>query len=287
MNRGGQGAQQTGFTIVETLIVLAVTSILLVSTMLMVSGRQNKADFLVGSRLLRQELQTQISQVVSGRNTKMTSVQCTRDGLTDAPKVVTGAGDLQGKNSDCIMVGTVLLLGTAQRELITTAQGTLTSYPLAGLRVNSVTQEEADSIAQTKPTAVYAGGSGVSKYKNGLEYYGAKQTIGGVTSTSLSTQPFVIYAVISLQGNASTSQSVSIPQIDLYPPAAIPAWGMAGNDEANINASRPTNPNLTYDKVELCYASGGTNQSVLYTLGSVAKGSQVSMDIKDGGQCGW
>ncbi|MCA9318969.1 type II secretion system protein [Candidatus Saccharibacteria bacterium] len=287
MNRGGQDTRCRGFTIVETLIVLVVTSSLLVSTILLLGGRQNKTDFLVGSRQLRQELQTQMSQVVSGRYTKTNSIQCTRDGATGAPKIVIGAADSQGKSSDCIFIGTAILLGAAQAEAEASPNHTYTSYPLAGLRVNSATLEEASSINEAKPTAVYVGGSGVSRYKNGLEYYGAKGTIGSITTFLPASAPFVVYAVVSLNGNSSINQSVSAPQIDLYPPAIVPAWGSGTNDEDNLNNSRPTDPARLYEQVELCFASGGTNQSVLYTLGSAANGSQVSMDIKNGGTCGW
>ena len=48
MNRGGRNTSIQGFTIVETLIVLAVTSALFFAATLYINGQQNRTDFQVG-----------------------------------------------------------------------------------------------------------------------------------------------------------------------------------------------------------------------------------------------
>jgi len=99
-----------GFTIAETMIVLAVTGLLFASTALLVVGRQNKVEFQTAVNDFQQQLQQIINETSSGYFPNGGGFSCNASSVNH---VVTfsSAGSAQGTNSGCIFLGKVIQFG--------------------------------------------------------------------------------------------------------------------------------------------------------------------------------
>lgn len=77
-----------GFTIVEALIVLAVTGVLFVSIIGVVSGKQSKAQFTQGINSIRDEIEQVINEVQSGYYPEVDTAQGTKQDYMTIGKVI-------------------------------------------------------------------------------------------------------------------------------------------------------------------------------------------------------
>lgn len=104
--QGGQNKQSLGYTIVEVLIVLAVSSFMFVIAANFINGRQERAAFAEGSNDLASALSSLLDQVVDGHYSDI-PLTCTPSG--GGLDVNYGAvGTQQGTHEDCVFLGKVM-----------------------------------------------------------------------------------------------------------------------------------------------------------------------------------
>ena len=95
-----------GFTIVETMIVLAVSAMIFLSMVGMVSGQQGKAQFKNAVYNVAADIQTAISQVSSGYYPLSPSQFSCGVGSDGAPALTGSASSAdRGTNKDCTFIG--------------------------------------------------------------------------------------------------------------------------------------------------------------------------------------
>lgn len=94
-----RGGKPLGYTIVEVLIVLAVSGLMFVIAANFISGKQGKTSFQQGSNELVSRLQTVITDVNDGRYTDI-PFTCTKAGASIS---ITGAAS--ATNPDCVLLG--------------------------------------------------------------------------------------------------------------------------------------------------------------------------------------
>lgn len=94
--------KQTGFTIVETLIVIAVTGALFLSTSLLVSGQISRYHYRSSMFQLQSVIQSQLNSVQSGYFPDSALKKCDDSILDDI--------NLLGTSTDCVIVGKKLTL---------------------------------------------------------------------------------------------------------------------------------------------------------------------------------
>lgn len=262
MKQGGDRKKPGGFTIVETLIVLAVTGLLFVSAVLLINGRQARTQFQTSINNLAQQVQQVINETQSGYYTGSNSFSCT----SSAGSVTLSAGS--AVNGQCVFVGKVLQFGTAADP------SQLVTYPVVGSKGTNTT------IAATNPVAVYDSASGVDassvlNMQYGLTPVGSGGSWGmyynGVAANQTGAMGFLAgdssgnFASLDASGAgySSGSQQVSLyavknTQPDMDKPSMVSA----------INAHAPL-PNLVpATSVSVCVASGSTNQSGRLTVSS-------------------
>ena len=260
MKQGGDRKNTGGFTIVETLIVLAVTGLLFVSAVLLINGRQNKTQFQTAINNLVQQVQQVINETQSGYYAGSNNFSCT----STAGAVNLAPGNTV--NGQCIFVGKVLQFGTR------TDPGQLIVYPLVGSRGSNM------AIAATNPVAAYDAANGVDAssvvtMQNGLTPVGSGGSWGmyynGTPASQTGAMGFIAgdnsgnFASLDSSGAgfSSGSQQVSLYAVknstpDMDKPSMVSA----------INVHAPA-PNLVpATAVSVCIASGTTNQSGLLTV---------------------
>ena len=280
MNKGGNPnggftwlSQMTaGFTIIETLIVLAVTSALLVSAFAVINGRQNKTEFMTAINDTAQQMQQIINETASGYFPNNNSFTCVKSG--SGPSISPGGGIGQGTNTDCIFLGKVVQFGLGA------SPEQYAVHSIAGLR-------SATDIVTAKPVDVYNNNVTdilvTQNLENGLtvdhmtyDALGGGSGIDTAGAAILAGDSTGSFATANASGLNSGSQ-----QFSLY--AVKPTKVNAGGDTistmaAKINSNSP-NTFQHASRVQICLSSGTTNQSGLITIGDSASGSQLTVDL--------
>ncbi len=274
MKRGGLADSAQGFTIVETLIVLAVTSMLFVSVALLINGRQNRTDFLVGVRSLQQQFQQIINETISGYYPNNGNFSCS---VAGPPLSIISGSTAQGKNQDCIFAGKAIVVGGAAHL------NNYSAYPLAGRRaINGAdvkTPQEARVTAIAQSTAnPQAPVVGLVKLPNNLVYSKARLA----NSPSWTTGTFAVAFLSSFGNFQGTINTTGSQQLNL---ASYSSWSSSMSDADNINTEANRGA-LQYpiasSGVEYCFNSGGTAQSVII---AISAGLAVTTNVKTGLNC--
>jgi len=246
--------KNAGFTIVETLIVLAVTSALMVAFMITMGGKQARTEFAVGSRQLLRTFQSQIGQISSGNYDK------TFTGCSGTASVIFGGGATDmGSSSGCVYLGKSFVLGGAP--------DVLRSYVVAGLR----TPAQENSITSYSPTVPPLNTS--TRLPAGFSFENGKIDYGDGTNVTWSNTQARAFWVLRDVSSISDA-SASIQPLAVYGAAASYTWSGA-TLRANINAA----PLTTVSKVQLCFR-GGTGKFVVLSVGQ-SGGATVTSEVKD------
>lgn len=251
-------SKYAGFTIIEVLLVLAISSMLVAAALIYIGGRQSKTEFMTASNDLQQGLQQVINETSSGY-------------YPDSGKdcVVAGAGSLnftsastQGTNQACIFLGKVLYLGPANPT------DRLQVLSVAGRRLDA-TGAEISSIASAYPTAMDVVTD--IQLHNGLTY-----AWGG---SSANTQGFALGIFQDLATSSDPGQS-GTQSMGLYDFSNTSSWG--SNVKAGINSNPAGIKKVTAGDRRFCMASTETDQSVLYVVDASL---HVTMQVKNGKTC--
>lgn len=283
-------SSQGGFTVVETMIVLAVTGLMVMGAILLVSGQQNRVEFQQSIQDVQARIQEAVNEVGAGYYPSRNNLICQRS--AGAVSLSTGNRE-QGTNTGCIFLGKALQFGESSPN----GSG-LVVHTIAGLEDNSnglaageASLDDADptSVARglaTNSSATFPDASVTGPVLYGLTpvdmYYfegATRRTIGAV-------------AFVNGLGRYEDSQLLSgTQQVDVIPvngSGPVTTGGFTTEkrrvvDAINTNlAASPKNPT---SGVRICFASGGTRQSGLITIGSSSRGPSVTLDIKGSVDC--
>lgn len=274
--KGGNKAR--GFTIVETLIVLAVTGALFAAIAVTLSGRQQKTQFQQAINNVHSQIQEVINEVSTGFYPNTGNFTC--DAAATGP-VFTATPSPQGENPDCTFIGKVMQFGVGTND-----PEQFNVYSLAGLRRDSSGNEvrtygrpnstAAEPSVLTRPGTVQA---------NRLQY--GLSTLR-VTYPSSAANASAFAFVNSLEG-ASLSGA---QQVRLLPVRGITLGMTQSAAQPLINSyfkgNNTNNPDAditTTDSVSICFVSGGTDQSGLITIGSNGRQLSVTLAIKGNRTC--
>ena len=262
MKKGGRLASASGFTIVETLIVLAVSSTLFVVAGTMISGRQAKTEFQVGSRDIQTKIQQVINETKSGYYGTESTSSCSQNGTPPPGLAFTASGAL-GSRGNCVFIGKALVFSGS----------TMYIFPLAGLR--QVSGMDAPNAKAALATAI------PSSSQRYVFPYGTELVGSAVDDDSLVPGIHGFAVLTSFSG----TQTLGGQTFGLH------AFTSSFTDEAGIETTinseitqNDTNSYRPISKATLCIKSGGTNQSVKVTIGG-DNGTAVSTEMKGNTTC--
>jgi len=245
-----RGLDNKAYTIVEVIIVLAVSSALLVSALLLVGGQQNKTQFNQSVRDIEQQVQDIINNVATGYYSRSTDFTCSNNAgiLT----ISVGHSDL-GSNKDCLFIGRIVQFNVGGNG------ENLAVYNIVGLRENG--GEAITDLALAQPT-ILTGTTEHRTLKYGLRAINCG--VGAVGFISTLGQPS--------GGNLeSGSQNVEL--------RSVTNVGCGGNELSNVFFSA-----APVDEVKVCFNSGGTNQYADLIIGGSGRQTSTQLDIRSG-QC--
>lgn len=276
MNRGRQRSFSIGgYTVVETLIFLAVTSFIFISAVLLISGRQARAQFQSGVRGFETRLADVANDVGTGYYRNSGSTRQCSEGV-NGPQFSTVNTNL-GTNQNCVFVGTVIKLGDGgNRE-------SFLQFTMAGLRQSGT--DNVTSLAQAKPQ-VLDNGAGFPSVPIGSGIQVSCIAVEGVSGGACLTQNAAIGFFSSFEGASLTGEGGGAVQADVISYGSLISLtdtqatatsalnGFTGYGSSNLNR-----------QITICLV-GGANQYALVKLGGDASSSlAVTSEIKEGSSC--
>lgn len=269
-----------GYTLLEVMIVLAVSGALMVSALAVISGQRQKTEFNQAIRDIDSQIQDVINDVSTGYYANTGNFSC--DGSSGRPRLQTAASDSSGANRDCIFIGRVMQFGVAG-----SAGEKFNIFNVVGLRqaLSGGALTNSTTVAQARPTAMAPATGSSSSYPNSTEkktlQYGLSLVSMKVGSQDIGAVGFFgsLVPINSNGGNllsgAQTVQVVPIPNSSLDTTARAAVDTINAMDTASLNIN-PTSG------VVLCFQSGGTNQYGLITIGSNARRLTTTTSIQTG-----
>jgi prepilin-type N-terminal cleavage/methylation domain-containing protein len=268
--------KQSGFTVIEVLIVLAVTAFIFVMAAWQISGRQNRTAFEVAIREVHSQIQKVVNEVSSGFYPSFNNISCL--GTPTGPSITLAAGSEQGVNQDCIAMGKVI-----QFRVAGTDPEQFRVYTIAGLRLNPDDNTESDSPADARPKVIAPSSSNPNVPDNSVRetlqsgttthsvVWGAGAgTAVGAIAFSQSMGSFGSSGV--LQSGAHRVEVAAVDTTTLNMTSQVAAEAINSNW-----ASSTFNP---ADGIRICFNSGTTDQSGLVTIGSKGRDLSVSLDVR-------
>lgn len=97
--------KNTGFTIVEVMIFLAVSGVLMASALLLVNGQQQKTQFAQAIREIDAQIRDIMNDVASGVYNNTGDFRC--EIVDDGPPRIEAGANRQGANVGCVFIGRV------------------------------------------------------------------------------------------------------------------------------------------------------------------------------------
>ena len=278
----------SGFTIVETMVVLVVTGALFVAIAATLAGRQNAAQFTHAIQSVQSQLQQTIDQVSAGFYPTQDNFIC----ADNAGSVqITAGSNSQGTNQDCVFLGKVIQFGVQNTD-----PEQYQVYTIAGLR--TATAGATSPFQSASPTVIGVSGSYATYSTTQALEYGLttlwirsnKNSTCTAANCSIGAIGFLMEPG-DLVSSSTTGYSSGAQQIDLVP---LPGTGLAQStsqavpyiestlSDTTLTADAPINPS---NGVQLCFVSGGTNQSGLITIGGSGRQLLVTLSIKTNKTC--
>lgn len=281
----------SGFTILEVMIVLAVTAIIFFMSITFIQGKEAYNQFLVAINNVEAQLNEDINNVRDGSYILPNNISCTPGSNTSSltsssPSVISGSnsqGSSQGSNTGCIFVGDAIKLNSNKME----------NYIIVGnqfgvLLPGNLNPSPNYGIEDSNPTLVPSSVAPplTQYFENGLTlvdacHYYPPSTNSLCKLAQIQDLGGIILGIVGSTAQQSQVNIVSDGNLNLNSPNFI--------SETESFIAPPTNPNnnsydgrhfaSTTDNFELlCFKAGGINDSALFTVGG-NNSSSVSYKI--------
>jgi prepilin-type N-terminal cleavage/methylation domain-containing protein len=270
------GKTPLGYTIVEVMVVLAVSGIMFLIAATFINGKQEKASFTEGVNDMASTLQNIVTQVESGQYSDINLNTCT---FTTASKTVTFgplAGSGQGTNQDCVFLGKLVYFSY---DAPAPQSANYEVFSMAGGRV--------DGGGNPITTPSDAGATVIDSLTS-QQTVPQNLLIRNVTviDTSVSPLPQASYGIGFLQSpsvDVANSLTNGASNVGLY---YVPGLGPnhAVNVNTIINSGGGANVK-TAQRVDICLSDG--TQYAEVTLGTNNAGnsqSNLNVDVKMDGK---
>ena len=205
---GGKNREPLGYTIVEVLIVLAVSGLLFVMAANFISGRQGKTAFNQGVNEMTSRLQGMVNDVSDGNYSDLPA-SCAFNG-TNTVTNSGGAGPPHGENPQCVFLGKLIhftgKIPTHTYEILSVAGGRLDTAGKPIVNLNGPNNADPKVLAdyviiksdvpqqlEVKKVLVNDGSGNVESYAFGFfQTQGSFDSKGRVASGSQSLQIYFL-----------------------------------------------------------------------------------------------
>jgi type II secretory pathway pseudopilin PulG len=280
MNRG-KGQVKThvgGYTIVETLIFLAVSAAMFIAAMAFVSGQQNRAQFVNAVHDFEQQLTDISNNVSTGYYEYPSGLTCNVDASNTPQPGAAGSGK-------CILVGVAIKLGEGGDD------ESYSTVTLVGSKVNSA-GIDVHNLEEARPVPVSTSVS-TKKLLSGAKVGCIERDSSGCVSTNAAIGFFT-----KLTGSVTEDTGKNnIIRTDLLPYFTVNLGDDMSGTLSKISANTAgvdyrtagvlANPaNMNPQSLTICLIGDATNQHAQIKISGATTGSlSITTDISGGTAC--
>jgi type II secretory pathway pseudopilin PulG len=270
------GPRAEGFTVVETLIVVAVMGAMLLMAALFINGRQAKTEFQQGVRTMQQQIQQVMSDVASGYYPNNDAISCTQVGSN--PQVRTTTPQEQGTNQDCMFVGRVIQFDVGPAD-----PQEYNIYSIAGLR--TAVSGTGLNLADVSPIVIASSNGDPDTpdlFDNKVMPFGLK--VDRVVSTDASGASTDIGSIGFTSNLSSLDASDKNQRVDVLP---IPNTQLGKPQSSEVNKINSKLPSATANPAKgiVVCISGGSGQFATLNIGGEGRQLSVSSTITSTAAC--
>lgn len=268
--KGGKNKQPLGYTIIEVMIVLAISGVMFLIASVFISGKQQRAAFSQGVNDTASQIQSLIEQVTDGSFSDA-HVNCTLDSNGNPNQG--GGGTGQGTNAPCTFLGKMLHFqggNSSQYEVFT----------LAGAR-NDSGGNPVTSLAAANPTAIDqpAFSSQSLTVQGSIAQNLTVHKISEVDAGTGATSGYYAFGFVQnppLDNNGSIAQGT--PTVSIVYSPNVAATGLSEMAAASgINSSL-----LTASSASICLTDG--SRYALINIGEpAAPGNELTVNVQNTG----
>jgi type II secretory pathway pseudopilin PulG len=302
MNGGKPVVNPLGFTILEVMVVLAVTLIILGSAIIAISGRTQTAIFMQQVNEVQSQLQAIMNNVSTGTfSTQPIYCNVNSGNFSFSLTPVTDTGD-------CIYLGDALLFTQSNqyfgfeifgaREAISNSGNLSATYGDAQPTIPSTPPSMDELVTSTSldnelvPTAMKymtTAGQAFSASTNNTDMVAfmydpiASGTTGNLSSNTSSGAVGV--NIIPVEDSAKpTDHQITTPSGALGYASSVVNVSSSGSNQYPLASTAASLENPA-GGVGICFQSQSTNQSVLYTLGGSGRNTSIENQVFSGANC--
>ncbi len=278
---------ELGFTIIETIIFLAVSSALVMTAIATLSGQQRKTEFNQGIRDIESQLRDVVNDVSTGLYENGVGFSCSVP--PSGRPTFTSTSAPQGSNSGCLIIGRVVQFapGGDKAKFVT--------YNVAGRqKTSTIPIRDVQGYSEAFPTAIAPSttspipGNPIPDTSVTFDLpYGITMEKMCYTSATCVTAESTAFGIFSGFGSSSGGNLLSgIAGFNLLPLSSTTPSETKLQMVDSINAITDTNnaDQNPSNGVILCFKSGGTNQYGKITIGGNSRQESLTLDIL-GGTC--
>ncbi len=274
-----QISSKKGFTIIEVMIVLAVTMVLFFMATQFISGKEQYNTFKISINNLQSEFKQILDNVANGYYPPQ-NFSCT-PGNNTPPTIISSSNSSQGSNWGCIFLG----------DAVQVQPSRLVKYPIIGNNNNSTGSNATSLINDSSSAAIspliepsyYQYTNGLTAVCMQVSFNSVSNSCSNVPSRNGNSAPIVGFAVGI---GAVSSQSNQALQM-------IPISGSNLNiSQANFISDFNPGPNNSHFNaqillggIQICFASGGSNNSALFQIGGAGSVNNVTYFIYNNRTC--
>lgn len=300
-------SSNSGYTIVEIMIFLAVSGLLAATTLSMVSGRQNNAEFNQSVREMDATIRDVINDVSTGYYPNSDKVKCQKGAIVGDPVILAEfPGTKQGTNSECVNIGKVI-----QFAPLGTNNTGIRVHTIAGHRLKPGATSEVASVIEAKGKVIAKGTVAADStvpddyedysFGGSINISNVRYTYTGPAPTTRDTAAIGLFTTFSsYSGSFLSTGSSNTNLIPIASNTAAPAYTFTLNLSTGLfvdylnrqlqkkNPTAPT-PDITATtnptNVEICVLSMVSKQKARITIGGSGRKLTTNVDIKNGIAC--
>ncbi len=283
-----KGLGQRAYTIVEVMIVLAVTGALLVSFLAVFGGQQNKTEFSQSINDIDSKIRDIITNVSNGYYANYDNFYCDAPG--GAGPVIHQGSNPQGQNTDCIFIGRSMQFAPDNE------QTRFNIYNVVAQRVTG--GHEVTTLDEAKPKAVGPNApAGADSTERDELLYGLKAVRmyfrdGASPPVRINTVSFISslpgYSGADLNPGSTTVQLMPVyvtspptPDIQSSVPGNAEMKGAQNINENNMGPSVIPPTGVPDGGVTICFESSDAEQYGIITIGSNNRQLTTKVTIQD------
>ncbi len=311
MNRA-DGGWDRGYTILETMIFLAVSAAMFVSAMALINGKQQRTEFSTGVRDFESSLNDLANDVQNGyfsNNSANGQVYCY---ATSTSTIVSTTYD---NRQGCILIGKAIQFApnanTSKYSVVTMVGKQFVGATAANGDVQNINQSGVVAVSPTTGgvNVTVPNGTIDSTLSGGLTFGCLLFSPNAVTPQNPSpcttagmtrSDTFAFMTTFHEVDTVTNKQTTGASQVDLYVPAtALTPSQYSGRPKATVaqildgftsattysssESTLFTGPGHTLKSgVYICLQSGGTKQYALLSIGGQSGSIEATVSIQDG-----